>query len=95
VLTVRRCRELFGPKCTKTDLEIEVLRDQLMVVADVALDAALDKKLNVVNEEERVQISERATIMEFDGQMERAEAEDLALKMWLKGKLEQKQTPIN
>jgi hypothetical protein len=93
VLTVRRCRELLGPNCTKTDLEIELLRDQLMVVADIALDAALDKKLD--NEEERVQISERATIMEFDGQMERAEAEGLALKMWLKGKLVQKQTPIN
>jgi hypothetical protein len=73
---------LLGPNCPKTDLEIELLRDQLMLVADAALEAALDKGLRMNAEERRLQIAERAAIMEFDGEIQRAKAEDAAFQSW-------------
>jgi hypothetical protein len=39
VLTLKRCREILGKDCTLTDEELEMLRDQLYVIADMALDA--------------------------------------------------------
>jgi hypothetical protein len=39
VLTIKRCREILGADCKLTDEEVEALRDQLYVVAEVTLDA--------------------------------------------------------
>jgi hypothetical protein len=39
VLTIKRCREILGPRCTLTDDELEALRDQFYMVAEVALTA--------------------------------------------------------
>jgi hypothetical protein len=90
VVTVRRCRELLGANCPETDLEIELLRDQLMLVADAALEAVLDKSLHMGAEEGQLQIAERAAIMEFDGEIQRAKAADAAFQSWaeklIKGK---------
>jgi hypothetical protein len=85
VVSVRRCRELLGANCPETDLEIELLRDQLMLLANAALEAAaLDKGLRMNAEETRLQIAERAAIIEFDGEIERAKAEDSAFQSWAK-----------
>jgi hypothetical protein len=39
VLTLKRCREILGAGYQLTDEELEALRDQLYVIAEVALDA--------------------------------------------------------
>jgi hypothetical protein len=95
VLSVRRCRELLGQNCTKTDSEIERMRDQLMAIADMSLDAVRDKKLNFMSDQEQMEIDERVAIMECDGGMRRAEAEHKAQKLWLKEKLNHTRTRIN
>lgn len=42
MLTLKRCREILGKDCTLTDEELEMLRDQLYVIADLALTAYED-----------------------------------------------------
>ena len=39
VLTLDRCREILGKDCKLSDEEVTVLRDQLYVIAEVALEA--------------------------------------------------------
>jgi hypothetical protein len=39
MLSLNRCREILGKDCTLTDEELTMLRDQLYVIAEVALDA--------------------------------------------------------
>lgn len=87
MVSLRRIRELLGPACPETDLEIELLRDQLMLVANAAFDAALDKGLHMGDDEELLQIAERAAIMEFDGGIQRSKAENTAFQSWAKKRL--------
>jgi hypothetical protein len=42
-LPVATCRRLLGCDCTLTDEEIEVLRDELTILADAAIDALLEE----------------------------------------------------
>jgi len=42
MLTLERCREILGPNCPLTYEELSALRDQLRVVADLALGATAD-----------------------------------------------------
>jgi hypothetical protein len=93
VRSVRRCRESLDSKCSKTDVEIQQLRDEMMAVADIALDLLREKKFKVISDEEQVKIDERASIMEFDGHISGTEAENKAREIWLKQK--QKQYPVN
>ena len=39
MLSIERCRKILGKDCTLTDEELKMLRDQLYLVAEVALDA--------------------------------------------------------
>jgi hypothetical protein len=39
MLSLRRCRELLGPKYTFSDGDLMVLRDQLYAIALIALEA--------------------------------------------------------
>ena len=39
MLTLKRCREILGKDCPLTDEELEMLRDQFSVLAEVVLDA--------------------------------------------------------
>ncbi len=93
--SIRRCRELLDPKCSKTDAEIDHLRDDMMVLADIALDLLRDSRFKVITDEEQMEILERASIMEFDGHMPRVEAENKAREMWLRQKAEPKTHPVN
>lgn len=93
MLDLRRCREILGSDCPLSDDQIELLRDQLVALADVALDtklqdlrngatSVLDMAVSVVPEEQRREIGERASIMEFDGGLPRDQAERAALRIW-------------
>jgi hypothetical protein len=44
MLTVAACRRLLGSGCTLTDEEIEMLRDELTILADAAIDALLEAR---------------------------------------------------
>lgn len=90
MIHLRRCREILGSDCALTDEQIELLRDQLVAFANIALDArllelrngttsALDATVSLIPEE-HVEIFERASIMEFDGGMPRAQADESALR---------------
>jgi hypothetical protein len=95
VRSIRRCRELLDSKCSKTDAEIEQLRDDMMALADIALDLLRDNKFKIITDEEQMEISERASIMEFDGHMQGPDAENKAREIWLRQKPEQKGHPVN
>lgn len=93
--SIRKCRELLDSKCSKMDAEIEQLRDEMMALADLALDLLRDNKFKFITDEEQMEISERASIMEFDGDTQGPEAENEAREIWLRQKREQKRHPIN
>ncbi|MBM3859221.1 MAG: hypothetical protein FJ395_06180 [Verrucomicrobia bacterium] len=44
MLTLERCREILGKECTLSDSELELLRDQLYGLADVAVEAFVDQR---------------------------------------------------
>lgn len=44
MLSLKRCRELLGFKCALTDYELGVLRDQLYGLAQVLVEAVLDRR---------------------------------------------------
>jgi hypothetical protein len=94
VLSLQRCREILGSGCPATNAELESLRDQLMAYADLALEIGgetlragtantFHEKLKLVPDEQREEILERAAIMEIDGRLRRAEAEEGALQAWM------------
>ena len=39
MLSLRKCREILGPRCTLSDEDLEALRDQLYLVAEISLEA--------------------------------------------------------
>ena len=93
MIDLRRCREILGPGCQLTDEQLESLRDHLTVLANIALDvgvrelrdsakSAFDMATDLMPDEQREQICERASIVEFDGGLTRTQAEEVALKMW-------------
>jgi hypothetical protein len=91
VVDLRRCREILGSSCSLSDEQIEVLRDQLAALADVGLNGGLPELRNSSTsaldiagslEQQREEIEERASIMEFDGGMQRNQAETAALRSY-------------
>lgn len=106
MLSLRRCREILGPACCATDSQLELLRDQLMAIADIALvmgrerlgseaASAFDEKLKSVPAEQREEIAERAAIIEIDGGLPRVEAEEAALQTWVRAMQDAKSECIN
>jgi hypothetical protein len=102
VIDLRRCRGILGSDCSLTDEQLELLRDQLAGLADIALEAArglngatsvIDTVLNVATEAQYQEIAERASIMEFDGGLQRALAEKAALNDF--ARMQTKDDPIN
>jgi len=91
VIDLCRCREILGPNYQLTDEQLESLRDQLATLAHIALEMGLQELRNgaksvfdvaasIVPEEQRERIRERASIVEFEGGLQRAEAERVAMK---------------
>jgi hypothetical protein len=106
VLSLSRCREILGSSCPETDSELEALRDQLMAIADIALAigregvksgaaSTFHERLKLVSDEQREEIVERAAIMEIDGGLRRAEAEEAALEIWIRARLDGKCESVN
>jgi hypothetical protein len=102
VIDLRRCREILGSDCSLTDEQLELLRDQLAGLADIALEVArglngatsvFDTVLSLVTEAQYQEIAERASIMEFEGGLHRAQAEKAALNDF--ARIQTKGEPIN
>jgi hypothetical protein len=90
MVSVAHCRQVLGPGCTLSHVELERVRDDLYALARIAIEelrksAALDAKVQVSDvlgslpEAERVDVIERAATIEFDGVRTRDEAERLAV----------------
>jgi hypothetical protein len=103
VIDLRRCREILGSDCSLTDEQLELLRDQLAGLADIALEVArglngatsvFDTVFSLVTEAQYQEIAERASIMEFEGGgLHRAQAEKAALNDF--ARIQTKGEPIN
>ena len=86
MLTVENCRRLLGPSCRFSDSELEQLRNQLMLLAEISL--SLLESGNVVPGLDIVskslpsrygeELEERAAILEFEAGSSREDAESLA-----------------
>jgi len=96
VIDLRRCRVILGSDCPLTDGQVELLRDQLAAFADIALETAIQElrigsrdligaAARVIPECQSEEIVERASIMEFDGGVSRAIAENAALRNYATG----------
>ncbi len=97
MLTVAHCRTLLpGAGEGLTDSEVERLRDGFAVVAELALvgvrrgaeTTPAEEAFNMVPKEQREDILERASIMEFDGGLPRDRAERAAFGIVLGGRKE-------
>jgi hypothetical protein len=97
VIDLCRCREILGSSCQLTDEQLELLRDDLMALANIALDVELreprlgaqtvfEMAASLLPDEEREEIRERASILEFDGGLARTQAEEDALRIWATGR---------
>jgi hypothetical protein len=82
MLSLQKCRELLGPSANLSDSELSALVNSLYVLAEAAvrLHARARRKHDgrPLGADELPDVDERAAIMEFDGQMSRADAERLA-----------------
>jgi hypothetical protein len=38
MLSLRRCRDILGPSCPLTDLQVEALRDEMVCLAEISLE---------------------------------------------------------
>ena len=81
-LSIERCRGLLGAVGGRlSDSEIEQLRDQLRELASLVVEMystthrGVTASLQMMRAEERVEVEERAAILEFEGKLPRVEAE--------------------
>jgi len=91
MLSLANCRELLGVESAKiVDEEMEALRDQLYSLANLSLkdfqakgksrsSCSFRLSLGQCFEESRIEVEERAAVMEFDGNLSRDEAERAAI----------------
>jgi hypothetical protein len=94
-ISILSCRRHLGPLANAlSDAQVESLRNQYYDIARVALDLhPMDRPmpfasaLSSVPEEQRLEVEERAAILEFDGRLTRDQAERLALTMHCNGKV--------
>jgi hypothetical protein len=99
---LQKCRSLLGTDCKLTDAELEQLRHELYVVAEVAIsDFCVTRKagssngskaqsvsscLSAIPEPERHTVEERAAILEFEAHLRKPEAERQAFGEWAQSK---------
>ena len=94
MLPLDECRRILGPDCDLSDRDLERLRGQLCDLAAVTI-AVLEEqrqagpamegseaKLEMIPEDDRDEVEERAAIVEFQGGMSRPEAERLAVQQY-------------
>ena len=81
-MSVRGCRALLGADVIASDLEIQRLRDQLYEIAQVWIEGGMTvfrspsaELPETLSEDDRVEVEERAAVLEFDGGLSRSDAE--------------------
>lgn len=86
-LSVEACREFLSDDSALSDSELRQLRDQLYVLARVALGAygspsRFDELTAGLQQHDRLDIEERAAILEFEGKLPRDRAERVAVSQY-------------
>lgn len=102
MLSVKKCREILGHVSPESDADLELLRDQLYTLANASLEVFSSQNgrsvkspepassfTAEVSEDERYEVEERAAILEFDGGVDRAIAQKLALRCYWRSKHEE------
>jgi hypothetical protein len=113
MVSLQMCRELLGNDSTLSDTSLELLRDQLYALADIATTELIEQRRNGCFEnpfgrgfqllvclkasaatkeveefeeflrplsiDEREELEERAAVLEFDGEIERNQAEKVVM----------------
>ena len=94
MLPVKECRKILGPECSLSDQDIDRPRGQLRDLASVMITAYEEQQLTVllasgdektlemIPEEDRDEVEERAAILQFLGGKSRSEADQLAVQMY-------------
>ena len=95
MLSLDSCRRILGSECVLSDQDIECLRDQLCDLAAVTIEGIEEQsqvsgaltgneaQLEMIPEDDRYEVEERAAILEFLGGKSRSDAEQLALQQYL------------
>lgn len=85
-LSVERCRALLSDDAIESDLDIELLRDQLYEIAQVWIDGGMPglgspstEPQESLSDDDQIEVEERAAVQEFDGGLSRLDAEQAAL----------------
>jgi hypothetical protein len=80
-LSLDECRRLIGPERSLEDDAILALREQLYVLAGVAVRGHLSatRSWGALEESQRIDADERAAILQFDGGVPKPEADRIAL----------------
>lgn len=93
MLSVDRCRTLLGAHGYVPDSEISQILDLLYGLADVLLELTNDRDdsdgrtrliLDCLDVDDRIDVEERAAILEYDGGLPRQTAEVIALEKFMK-----------
>jgi hypothetical protein len=93
-VSIDRCRKLLGPKLSGSDQDLAMLREQFYSLADLFLDVRADEKNSrqvgterlerAANSKEELEVlQERAAIIEFEGDVSREDAEQMAISFAL------------
>ena len=97
MLPLDKCRRILGPDCDISQPDLERLREQMCDLATVVIEGfeeqsqasrvltGNEEQLEMIPEEDRHEVEERAAIIEFLGGKSRSEAEQLALKQYFGG----------
>ena len=90
-LSLARCREHLGASTRLSDSELQQLRDHLYDLAQLIIGAYTSTKpsesLSLIPEGDRLEVEERAAILEFEGGLARTLAERLAVNAYQASKL--------
>ena len=97
MLTLQKCRSLLGTDCKLTDAELEQVRQEMYAFADIALESFCASKtpgsgppvqscLDVIPDQEREIVAERAAILEFEAHLKKPEAERQAFGEWVQAR---------
>ena len=82
-LGLTECRRLLGPQCPLSDNELRRVRDELYQLARILVRSYVGCRttsFQSLPKDDRIDVEERAAILEFDGKLPRAGAETLAMR---------------
>ena len=97
MLPLDECRRILGSDCDVSEPSLERLREQMCDLATVVIEGfeeqsqasrvltGNEEQLEMIPEEDRHEVEERAAIIEFLGGKSRSEAEQLAMRCYYEG----------